>query len=252
MMLPDADNIRQYIIHEVDEGDTQAIAWELKGKNPEGEPEFYDVNTAVYDIFKRQQTEISYSTGDLRGCTMLAIVSRKGFYISHYWESISFDTSKEDYKDMWDSYKTQEGIFENTVLRGLEKGIKEKGQVVQVSLKNYIKDLDDQHIRAYLIRPSTHGKEDETDKNQGYRKEWDKIQDKVSEYFPSLKAPGMWEEILYDVVDDEELLNTERGKLLFKYDPKHRTERGKTYQRVMLWSETTEVHSDEWELDRLI
>lgn len=244
MNLPGPGGIQDFMIDET--GDAQGVVWTLSEK-VDGQKHEYDVNTSVLTKFSAYQSRaLSLSAVELRGCTMLAIVSRKAVYISHWWESISFNT---DQADLDAEETTQEQLFQETILKPLKDGYRTKGQTIQVSLRLNADALDDDHIRAYLIHPSTHSKEDTSDMQTGYREYWDRIKEAVLEYLPRLKEPNRWNDIPYDVVPDElehELDSTARGRMLFKYDHNHVNENGRVMQRTLIWSETNEIHRDEW------
>ncbi|KAJ4364157.1 hypothetical protein N0V83_009612 [Neocucurbitaria cava] len=207
-----------------------------------------DVNTSR--IEKLREIEVSLGAMELTGCTMLAIISRKGVYMSHWWESISFAPDLEDYGPVPDDpveiKELKDNIFTNTLLKGIHNGIKKKGDSIQASVRLGATDLNDEHIQAYLIRPSN----DYTE-GSGYREEWDKIKQAVVRYLPRLGESNRWREITYDPVPDDDnrvevLEHTVRGRVLFKYDPNHRLEGARPIHRNMFWVEDTEIHMDEW------
>jgi hypothetical protein len=99
-----------------EEFEREPFAWSY---GSEGRPT--EVNTALYRDFTKERSLV---TLQLRGCTVLAIVSRKGAYMSHYWESIAFDP-EGDQSELLDNgkYETDDQLFQRTVLTGLEKGV---------------------------------------------------------------------------------------------------------------------------------
>jgi len=48
-------------------------------------------------MYRDFATEFSYAAARLQGCTMLVVISRKGTYMAHYWESISFDPDEDQF-----------------------------------------------------------------------------------------------------------------------------------------------------------
>jgi hypothetical protein len=205
----------------------------------------HDVNTAVFEEFSDwPNRELSFSATQLKGCTMLAIISRKGVYLAHYWESISFSTGEADCPDPWKLYKSQENIFDKTVLRGLKVGIGRYNDPQQVSLWGQVNRFSDSDMQAYLVHPSSNDQED-----GDYGDLWAKMKAVVVEKLPQLNTGSRWHEHPYDPVPDGELYklrSTPRGRLLFKYDARHLTDQGTTEKRAMLWSETTLLRKDSW------
>ncbi|KAH7063894.1 hypothetical protein BKA63DRAFT_538387 [Paraphoma chrysanthemicola] len=211
-----------------------------------------DVNTSVYSELK---SERSFVATMLQGCTVLAIISRKGVYIGHYWENIAFATDN----DFLLKYETQKKAFEETVLKGLRDGIKdewEPQEMVQESLTEFASKYADDHIYAYLIRPRIAynqdypGEQDDVEKIDGYPKEWQDMKDLVLKLIPKLEDPDRWKTRIYDATDDKKTLKEDtNGRVLFKFDPEHRLptdRRGKPTRLTKLWLERREIHSDEW------
>lgn len=230
MNLPGAAGIENFIMTETNHADAIPIVW--TGGTSQAP---IDMNTAELRVFGDE--DFSYSTAFLKGCTVLAIVSRRGVYLAHYWETISFSLNIDNVTP-----EIQQREFERTVLRPLERG----HQRFQDSLKGNLGLLVDEYVHVYLIRPAT-GADEMTD----YRQYWDQIKDLVLGWIP--QASDRWTEHRYDVVLGDNaavqrtLFTTSRGRLLFKYDPRHRRVNGRDMRRTMLWSETTEIHNDEWE-----
>jgi hypothetical protein len=255
MILPaEGQDMNRFMLDEIGKRDTFPLIWEASETTEKGGKNIFDVNNARYLKYDTFSGGVSFATEDLVGCTMLAIISRTGAYIAHYWESISFDTDA-DYTALWEKYETQEEIFKATILDGLEKGEVRDRESLQDPLQGQAANqINDASVRGFLIRPSYSAEEDAGTSAVGYRKQWDQIKEKVNSYIPELQQPNRWQEILHDPLDktveaDAQILDTTaRGKLLFKYDPKHPVapkSRQKT-SMVKLWSETTELHSDTW------
>ena len=146
------------------------------------------------------------------------------------------------------------------MLDGLTKGVKEDGEIVQQSLREFVsRRLSDAHVTAYLVRPrKSHRNEADEDlglgsappDQAGYPELWKKIKDKVVEIVPKIGEPGRWTEVLYDATDDRTLLGTSRGRALFKFDPAHIKKAGRTgkdTRLAMMWVETQEIHRDQWQ-----
>jgi hypothetical protein len=193
---------------------------------------------------------------------MLAIISRKGVYIAHYWENIAFSPDARFLAD----YGTPEKAFEETVTNALREGIKDpynEKEYIQMPLREYADKYVDDHIYAYLIRPriahdqdypggprrdpnkpdnpdqtedkpgeSSGGgsagpardeEKDDVEKIDGYPKQWQEIKDIVLEMIPKLKETDRWRTRIYDAIDDENTLEKEpNGRVLFKFDPEHK------------------------------
>jgi hypothetical protein len=234
-------------------GGAEAVVWGV------GENGQEDVNTAIFDSFSR---EFSFAASGLQGCTMLAVISRKGVYMSHWWENISFDPDDEQLGEYEDGREeSKEEIFQRLVIDGLVKGIKgDDKEELQASFKQFARGRADDYVKAYLIRPAKsykNGVDEDGGKNigppetHGYPEQWQKIKDTVVKFIPKIGEPGRWEEVLYDATDDEEILEkTPRGRVLFKFDPIHVKKSGRTgkdTRLAMLWVETREIHKDQWQ-----
>ncbi|UQC90125.1 uncharacterized protein CLUP02_15656 [Colletotrichum lupini] len=160
---------------------TKPIVWEVSPGT--------DANTAIFRRFGRNS--FSLGTNGLCGCSSLWIISRKGVYATHYWESISFAPEKE-----WrNPGETNAEVFERTVIDGLKSGIAVKGKPMQARLNR--DEIADDHIKAYLIHPQR------TWKNtpaavEGYRVQWNRIKDTVKAIIPELASDDKWEEVIYN------------------------------------------------------
>jgi hypothetical protein len=164
-------------------------------------------------------------------CTGLLIVSKKGIYIAHYWENISFNMDPV-YRDR---YKTQKGAFQATVARGLRDGVVGDPRLgyrrEQESLRSVAQLIDHESIHAFLMIPDT----DPDGTPDPYREYWDRIKSIVGEILQRLNNPNdanRWTEYSYHPQQDEEitvvngveiepLLTTSRGRMLFQFDPNH-------------------------------
>ncbi|KAF1985510.1 hypothetical protein K402DRAFT_454866 [Aulographum hederae CBS 113979] len=239
----------------VPEDDTpQAIERFMLGEiNPDPLPSDYDYNPIIWedrtkdgevtDIAtardqKFEENAFSWGTGGICGCTVMVLISRKGVYVAHYWESVSFNPDKR-----WlEHYGTKEACFQKTVVTGLKKGVKgrKKTDPEQVSLTYFSERLVDEHIRGYLMIPS----EDNDGAEDAYRNRWNEIKQVVGGMIPKLAENNRWTEVKYMALneDDEDLKYKANGKVLFKYDPNTDGKR-----KAMLWIESTEIDSDSWE-----
>jgi hypothetical protein len=219
-----------------------------------------EMNNALYRGFNKNK-EISVVGRELQGCTVLAIVSRKGVYVGHYWENIAFAPDQEqlEVKDkegvlIWT--ETPDQIFQRTVIEGLRKGIK----IQQDSLTKYAPALTDDHVQAYLIRPRISQPRAEQIENDpgsaiplpdGYEQQWQLMRNEVVSQIPKIGEPGRWTEVIYDAIDHKPTLETTgKGRMLLMYDPVSTaitSRRQKPQRLVKIWSETKEIHSDTWE-----
>ncbi|KAE8395563.1 hypothetical protein BDV23DRAFT_178615 [Aspergillus alliaceus] len=139
--------------------------------------------------------------------------------------------------------QTDDEIFQATVIDMLRNG----GKYHPKLDKNLI---EDDYIRAYLIRPATVWNEGPD--GVGYPKQWAQIRTTVGELVPKLQDTSLWTEIPYNMLnnDDPELDADEgtNGKNLFKYNPLHIFESGLKGPLAMLWVEDklTPYHEDHW------
>ncbi|KAJ4359517.1 uncharacterized protein N0V89_000072 [Didymosphaeria variabile] len=246
----------QYMIAETesDSLDNYPVVWDRsQGRDSEGQSRpRADFNTATFleysKCFIRDKKEFSMSTSVLEGCTVLAIISRRAVYVAHYWESIAFAPDEEDLE----RWQTAERIFELFVEKGLRQGIGKGDKPQQHSLARNAQYIDDEYIQAYLLVPSDTWNEIPG----GYPQQWAKLKNIVGDILPRLKIKdgeqnGRWHEIQYERVGTRtDLLDTHRGRCLFKFDPQHpNTERDKKVKKAMFWVEDNPVahHSDEWD-----
>ncbi|KAF1917524.1 hypothetical protein BDU57DRAFT_513823 [Ampelomyces quisqualis] len=260
MTLPTDSNhvggIEGFVMRET--GEAISTVWDVEYTGPDGESSPQGINNALFDDFK---TARSFSATHLQGCTMLVVISRKGVYIGHYWESIAFapDDVQRFYVD--DRKATDEEMLQLSVLDGLEKGIPGRtgSEKFQMSLTRFASILADEHVKAYLIRPRKSHQQDqdeETDPNHtvapelmGYPEQWKKMKDTVTRILPKIGEDGRWVEVIYDATSDEGTLEeTSRGRVLFKFDPDQKSARRteKKTRLAILWSEQREIHRDEW------
>ncbi|CAN9222863.1 unnamed protein product [Alternaria alternata] len=236
MILPTPQNIDDYIVKET--GKAQPVVWPQTDRNEEKTE--YDINTSVFDEFKfYQNDELSEMAVELKGCTMLVIVSRRGAWLGHFWENISFATDHDH--QFWEKYnEDQDKIFEESVIKSMRNGKGSGKNKEQDSLRLAAPKFDDDHIKAYLVHPISNHEE-----NGDYREYWDRMKAEAVTHLPKLNRPGRWVEHSYEPTDNMELLeDTARGRLLFKYDAKHSPQTPRNL--AMLWSETTELHNDAW------
>jgi len=226
---------------------------------PDGRDPDAEMNNAMYRGFDKSK-ELSIAGRELQGCTLLAIVSRKGVYIRHYCKNIAFAPDNEqleirDANGDMEVTLTPDQIFEFTVIDGLRKGIRNQ----QDSLTKYAPALADDHVQAYLIRPRYSKARDDQRTNllntapplpDGYEEKWQLMKDEVVRIVPKIGEPGRWTEVKYGATDHQPTLeSTERGRMLLMYDPVSvaTTRRGEKPTRlVKIWSETREIHSDSW------
>lgn len=239
MTLPEDDDMDTFMQNEMVRPSLKPIIWRKKvGRG--SDMQFEDMATSDFDFLRNRA--VSFGTGGLCGCTALVIVGRKGVFVAHYWENISFSPDPE-WLEMYDGSADQ--CFEKTVIEPLKKGKGRRNDPEQISLSALVKDFDDVgNVRAYLMVPST----THTDDPEGYKDQWDAIQETVGNILPVLKDDTRWQRIKYDALDgdDPRLDNTARGKILFKYDPDHEGKR-----KAVIWIEDnkTPVHDDEWNDD---
>ncbi|KAF4151958.1 hypothetical protein CNMCM6069_002813 [Aspergillus lentulus] len=109
--------------------------------------------------------------------------------------------------------------------------------------------IEDDYIRAYLIRPAKPFRQLEDPNAADYTIQWNQIRDTVGELVPTLQDPSRWTDIAYKTVkEDDELFigNTVRGRNLFKYDRAQDIGGGQTQQWAMLWVEGQKYHEDKW------
>jgi hypothetical protein len=226
----------RFMLGEITRPNLRPIAWQVNGG---------DVNTASLTELKR--TALSVGTDGLCGCTTLVVISRRSIYATHWWESISFAPD-----DQWRATKgeTNREVFRRTVLNGLEEGVKvphrQGEEIVQWPLNN--DEIDDNTIRAYLVRPKTRcpsAKEPNKTPRTGYTWQWDAIRQTVEKRVPRLKESNRWKDIIYErhPQDSEALKETAAGKVLVKFDPDHHGKR-----KTTMWVEGTiePHHDDEW------
>ena len=179
-------------------------------------------------------TEFSTGMAHLKGCTSLYIISHKGVFAAHYWENVSFDPD-----DIWLTGGATEWtpeakatMFKSTVLDPLKNGSK-------YHPKLSAKILDDEYIRAYIVRPYQTWKEEDGD--VGYVDQWNQMKNMVGSIIPRLADESKWDYIRYQPVKNEDDLDSRykaSGKNIFKYDSQHPVAgTGTTQHKAALWVE---------------
>ncbi|KAE8151546.1 hypothetical protein BDV25DRAFT_138782 [Aspergillus avenaceus] len=202
-----------------------------------------DMSTAVLTSFDDLQLDPheEYSTGaqHISGCTMLYLISRKGVYATHWWESVSFAPDK-----IWlKKSLTQPKLFKKTVIDMLTKGGRYHPKLDADA-------IEDDYIKAYIVRPTTTHAEKEGD--EGYTKEWEQVRTTVGKIVPTLQDRSRWRDIKYQALNNKDPalndLSGTAGKNLFKFDPAHKIGRGQTQHYAALWveDEKTPYHLDQW------
>ncbi|KAK2760716.1 hypothetical protein FQN54_001951 [Arachnomyces sp. PD_36] len=194
---------------------------------------------------------------ELAGCTSLVICSHKGVYSGHYWENIGFKLDKHIHGDL---YSSQEEAFQKSILDGLKHGATSgSGVVDHRSLSEVADQINDDHIRAFLIIPATGDSSEGIGPPDPYRNAWEEMKKQIGEIIPALADQNNWEEYQYHPVQNEEritrvdpttgkeeiifdpLIDTARGKVLVKYEK----ERGGN-KKVRIWAERQELYYEEW------
>jgi hypothetical protein len=246
MTLP-RDNMKKFYDEEMGKKSYKdSIFWDHPPRKP-GDVE--DMNTAVFQALQGQAKSVGAE--ELCGCTVLAIVSRTGIYMAHYWENIAFAPDP----DWVEEHGSVEKCFENTVISPLKDGAKgpiQKKKIAQVSLQSKAAEFnkDDINIKAYLLVPSK-AFDDAPETYKAYRAKWKKIRKTVGEMIPALKEGTLknpnplWTEITYEPLEVESgaLQFTAAGRILFKYDPDHE---GKKKSLMWVEGDLNPKHEDQW------
>ncbi|KAF9873215.1 hypothetical protein CkaCkLH20_09378 [Colletotrichum karsti] len=152
-----------------------------------------------------QKEERSVNVARLVGCTALVLVSRRGVFMGHYFEDISFDPEARWLR----KYGGKENAFDKTVIDLIKNGKRAKN--AHPSLAAVKEKIDDSSLRAWLVIPS-----DGATDGQGnavtdpYRDAWTKLESFVKREFPQLNQDLRWSEVKYTPRQNEEKL----------YDPK--------------------------------
>lgn len=191
-------------------------------------------------------TQFSTGKAELKGCTTLYIISHKGVFAAHYWESVSFDPD-----NVWLAASVKEWtpeakakMFKTTVLDPLKNGSK-------YHPKLNAKILEDEHIKAYLIVPNQTWREEGAG-DTGYEDQWNEMKNMVASIIPTLVDDGRWTKIRYTPVKNKRDLRSRykaNGKNVFKYDSQHPVAgTGNTQHKAALWVEdqTTPYHDETW------
>jgi hypothetical protein len=247
MGLPTPGLMEEFMMHETeDDGDAVPVVWPLEVPHPTllRKKQYLDVNTALFEDFRQPR---SLAAARLKGCTMLAIIGRRGVYMEHYWESISFAPDAEFLQ-----YDMAEAIFEKTVIGGLKNGHSDPIKPFQMSLTRFAQQLGDEHVKAYLIRPR-HNSQQTANINgiNEYPEQWQRMKDEIIKILPKIGEPGRWENVIYDAQPNLNILDTtSQGRVLFKVDAQHvkaASRREKDTRLAILWVEQREIHRDEWQ-----
>jgi hypothetical protein len=240
------DDMAEYIHGEIDAKGFKKIAWSAQHKK-----KTVDMNTAKAVEFNSKKP-VSIGTGGLCGCTVLAIVSKKGVYMGHYWESISF------YPDPhWTKvYKgTEKDVFENTVIKGLKDGIRSQagGSWDQPPLTDYKHLFDGEDTQAFLMFPKSADHDDVKVYKEKYQPRWKQMKETINEILPVLKGRRKWRDYKYDPARDrktqEQELAKARGTVVLKYDPNDKPGNGdvKSRKRMVMWMEEAKTLDEIWD-----
>lgn len=229
---PTPGNEDKFMVNEIAQA-TQMV-WQV--------PKGTDVNTALFTPFDGKEA-ISVGTSHLCGCTSMVIISQRGVYTTHYWETISFDTA-DDWRIR--PSETDDQVFERTVITPLQKGASRRTIISQEKLDpRKIGNEESDNIRAFLVRPNAPA--DDT-KMGDYERRWDRIKRTVGSIVSLLNpyteaGKARWQEVIYNPLgnDDRNLDDKANGRVLIKYDPDHE---GK--KKVILWVEKNKIYEHEW------
>ncbi|KAL0933928.1 uncharacterized protein CTRU02_210727 [Colletotrichum truncatum] len=158
-------------------------------------------NTASLVTWDNKKDGKSINVAELMGCTALVLVSRKGAFTGHYFESISFDPDA----DSLSTYGDKDTAFDKSVIELIRNGNSNRN--AHPSLAMVKEKIDDPSLRAWLVIPSD-GATDEHGNvaPDPYRDAWEKLKTFVTSEFPGLKEPGRWLEVKYAPRQDEEKL----------------------------------------------
>lgn len=196
-----------------------------------------DQNVAVYQLLGG--TAVSTGLDGLYGCTSLVIVSRLGWYFTHWWESISFDPDPQ-----W-GFTDATDALQRSVLDPLVRGAGRGLTPAHPSLSAAGGTFSGSSVRAFLVIPSRSYSGD----RRGYRTAWDSIKNTVGSIVPDLD-PGQhndrWQEITCRRLESNNpaLDESAAGHVLVKYDPDDPA--GSGQQRLALWVERDKVYEDRW------
>ncbi|KIM94645.1 hypothetical protein OIDMADRAFT_45601 [Oidiodendron maius Zn] len=156
------DDMDRFMVEEIS---NELVNWPILWKSEVAKNVYADTATAVSYPFNRKP--FGLGTGGLCGCTTLVIISRRGVYMSHYWESLSFKPEGEDLE----FFGSADNAFKETVIKGLEDGI----EFQQKPLKKNA--IEDNFIKAYLVIPT----ETDDDVDDGYRPQWNRLKTTVKQ-----------------------------------------------------------------------
>ncbi|QIX01237.1 hypothetical protein AMS68_006754 [Peltaster fructicola] len=196
-----------------------------------------DFNTALLEDFAG--AAVSAGVTGLCGCTTLVILSRMGYFIAHYWESISFSPDP-----VW-KFKDDQDAFKKTIEIPLTQGAGGYMRRAHPRLGSAASSFSGDDVRAFLIKPSINIHSDPN----GYRWQWDKMKTIIGGILPALdptQYASRWQEITYTKLDrdDAALDDTAAGRTLIKYDPDHPEDSKRN--KLTLWVEWQQVYNDEW------
>jgi hypothetical protein len=242
-------NIDEYVQREIGAEGFKKIVWSTTYKKRK-----VDMNTSKAVEFNSKKA-VSIGTDGLCGCTVLAIVSRKGVYMGHYWESISFhaDSFWKKYYDVDDD----EDVFKETVIKGLEDGIPrtpKRKSWDQPSLTDYKELFDGEDTYAYLMIPES--AVDENDQQlykEKFEDRWQQIKATVNKIIPVLQDEKRWVEHKYYPrrfkEEQQRAVGKAWGTALLQYDPMDKPGSGdvKSRKRMVMWMERTKMFDDIWD-----
>lgn len=222
----------------------EIIVWE---RGPADDPE--DMGTSMARL--TNSDKVSMGTTGLCGCTTLVIVSRRGAFMGHWWESISFAPERDEIK----RYGSAEKAFEQTVLDGLRNGVRigdnKPEQVPLGNCADWFKETDD--LRAFLFVPDkSYAMRKGRTYDKLYQARWDRMRTTIGEIIPALKNHRHWEVHQYEKLfnDDDRLQDELIGTVLLQYDPDDRYKDGekkKSQKRTVMWWQDKKLIDDKWD-----
>ncbi|KAL4916197.1 hypothetical protein BDW62DRAFT_202876 [Aspergillus aurantiobrunneus] len=184
-------------------------------------------STSIFE--KLLDQSFKTALGTLKGCVVVVVVSRKGFYMSHHWEMWSFSQAK------W--VPGDQKLFQERVLDELRYGA---GKDMK-SLTRYMREngpfASEYQPKAYVFMRRSMGN---PDYDFFYRTKVYQLAGTVTQ------ITGLATSVVtYENVHGHDPYNAVLGKLFFEYDPEGLGE-GCELALSRLWVESDLVYHDEW------
>ncbi|KAK4539502.1 hypothetical protein LTR36_010900 [Oleoguttula mirabilis] len=191
-------------------------------------PENDATSTTVQTTFD-DSNKVEIGTGGLTGCTVLTVVSRRGVFMAHFFESLAFDRpSDEELIDAGEDPATYPALDYNGQVRNLVDRTQGDTEGLGPALDVSIFNQDDDNTHAFIMTPRQWG-----DGVAGgilqFTGSINTLRSQVMGLLPALSDVTIYDYVrlnMEDPAQEDELYTNARGSAFFQYDPKNYKQKG--------------------------